>query len=205
MPYIKVLYEGINLKALPLAFNNVLYRGSSLSNNEIIKIKKYLNDKIKGLPGAILFSKTFLSFSKEANKAEKFLSREKNTNNLSKVLFVVEKENNLDYDLSTHADIENFSYHPNEKEVLFFPFSSFEIKDIKEIINKNEKIYGIKLLYLGKYLKEIQKDNILIINDENIPDSKFKKLFIQSGLIKEEKINKITIKQILIKYEKYKT
>ena len=56
------------------------------------------------------------------------------------------------------------------------PFSSFEIKDIKESIYNNETIYDIKLLYLGKYLQEIEN-----IDDSEIPDSEFKKEII--GLI----------------------
>ena len=52
---------------------------------------------------------------------------------ISKVLFILEKDDNIGYNLSTHGDIEKISFFPNEKEVLFFPFSSFEIKNIKEI------------------------------------------------------------------------
>ena len=35
--------------------------------------------------------------------------------------------------------MEAVSIFPNEGEVLFFPFSSFEIKDIKEMKINNEK------------------------------------------------------------------
>ena len=41
MPYIQTLYEGIKLKALPLASDNELYRGSQISNNEIKNLKNY--------------------------------------------------------------------------------------------------------------------------------------------------------------------
>ena len=81
--------------------------------------------------------------------------------NLSKVLFIIEKDEIMNYSLSTHSDIENISKYPSEKEVLFFPYSSFEIKEIKQ--NKkskndnDENYYEIKLLYLGKYIKEIEK------------------------------------------------
>ena len=63
----------------------------------------------------------------------------------------MEKDDNIGYNLSTHGDIEKISFFPNEREVLFFPFSSFEIKDIKETTLGNDKRYEIKLLYLGKY------------------------------------------------------
>ena len=39
----------------------------------------------------------------------------------------------MDYNLSTHADIEDISLYKKEKEVLFFPFSYFEFKEINEI------------------------------------------------------------------------
>ena len=168
LSFIKILYEGIKLKSLPLASNNILYRGSKISNNEINLIKKYLKEKLKDLPGAIVFSKSFLSFTKDKNIANGFLNLKNDNNNLSKVLYIIEKDDKIDYSLSTHSDIEDISFYGYEKEVLFFPFSSFEIKDIKESIYNNEKIYEIKLLYLGKYLKEVE--NL----DTNIPDSKFK-------------------------------
>ena len=55
LSYIKLLYEGVKLRSLPLASNNILYRGSKISNDEIIKIKEYLKNKIKCLPGDIVF------------------------------------------------------------------------------------------------------------------------------------------------------
>ena len=61
-------------------------------------------------------------------------------NNLSKVLFILEKDDSIGYDLSTHCDIEKLSFLPNEKEVLFLPFSSFAIKEINEINWHNDKI-----------------------------------------------------------------
>jgi len=45
--YIKLLYEGLKLKSLPLGSNNELYRGSKISNDEIIKIKGFLKIKKK--------------------------------------------------------------------------------------------------------------------------------------------------------------
>ena len=204
MPFIKILYEGVKLQSLSIGSQNTLYRGSILSNKEILKIQKYLNNKIKDLPGAIVFSKTFLSFSKDEKIAKNFLNSSQ-IKGLSKVLFILEKDESLDNSLSTHSDIENISFFPEEKEVLFFPFSSFEIKGIKETNYNNEKIYEIKLLYLGKYIKEFQKDKTLIENEKTIPNSKFKKQLVEFGIIKKEKINmNKKAKQILINYEKYK-
>ena len=165
LSYIKILYEGIKTKSLPLGSNNILYRGTRLLNKEIEIIKKYIKNKKEGLPGAMVFSKTFLSFSKDDKIAEDFLKKQKNNNELNKVLFILEKDNNIDYNLSTHADIEKISFYPNEKEVLFFSFSSFEIKEVKKVNDR----YEIKLLYLGKYIKELEKNknsNNIIQNSE---------------------------------------
>ena len=124
LPFIKILYEGVKLKSLSLASDNILYRGSKISNKEVEKIKTYLNKKIDNLPGSIVFSKSFLSFSKDKDIAEKFLKYKNKNKNLSKVLYILEKDDNIDYNLSTHADIEKISFVPKEKEILFFPFSS---------------------------------------------------------------------------------
>jgi len=208
LPYIKVLYEGVRLQSLPMSSDKMLFRGSLLSNKEIETIKKYLNNKIEDLPGAIIFSKAFLSFSKDINVAKYFLNMNENKNKeLSKVLYILEKDDNLDYSLSTHADIDELSFY-NEKEVLFFPFSSFEIKSINEIIDKNEKIYEIKLLYLGKYIKKFKEDKVFN-EKENIekvlPNSEFKNEIIKFGLINSENINKRNnCKELIKKYDEYK-
>ena len=210
LPFIKVLYEGVKLKSLPIANYDELYRGAKLSDEEINKIKtNYDKGKIKGLPGAIIFSKTFLSFSKNLSVAEEFSNQnstvktKEEEKGLSKVLFILEKDDKLDFSLSTHADIEKLSIFPKEREVLFFPFSSFEIKKIEVLKdNSGEKIYRIRLLYLGKYLKEFIKDEEIakgIINKSNIKNmflnkknivanTEFEKEIIEFGLIKPEKL-----------------
>ena len=185
-----------------MASNNILYRGSFLSKDEINKIKIFLNNKLESLPGAIVFSKTFLSFTKDKNIAYKFLNNKNKEKILSKVLFILEKDNSIDYSLSTHADIEKLSFFPNEKEVLFFPFSSFEIEYIKDIILNNEKIYEIKLIYLGKYLKKLQNDKNLINKEIKIPNCEFKTLIIKFGLIEKEKIENSNIKALFEQYNK---
>ena len=197
LPYIKMLYEGIKTKSLPLGSKEILYRGTRLLNKEIELIKKYICDKIEGLPSSIVFSKTFLSFSKDKKIAQNFLKAQKNDKELNKVLFILEKDDNLDYDLCTHVDIEEISFYPTEREVLFFPFSSFEIKEIKEVNSGGENIYVIKLLYLGKYIKQLETN----IDNIKLPNSEFKKQIIESGLIKNADD---TQKNIMEKYNNIK-
>ena len=204
LSFIQVLYEGVKFKSLPLANDKILYRGAKISKDEIEQIKLYLEEKKKGLHCAIVFSKSFLSFSKEKNRAEVFLFRKNDDPNLSKVLFILEKDSNIGYNLTTHADIEKISFIPEEREVLFFPFSSFEIKEIREVIIYGEKIYEIKLLYLGKYLKDIKEDKLLTINEIDIPDnSEFKIQLCGFGLIPKETIEKSNTKVLFNKFKQY--
>ena len=200
LPFIKVLYEGVKLKALNIANDSELYRGSVISYTEIDLIKKCLADKKPNLPGVIVFSKAFLSFSKERSVAEGFIRSSNNNPNLCNILYILERDENTDYSSSTHTDLEYISYFGNEKEVLFFPFSPFEIKGIQEVKDKNR--YEVRLLYLGRYLKQIEKDvNITDIENE-IPDSEFKKQIIELGLITENKIK--NTKQIFIDFKQFK-
>ena len=210
LPYIKVLYAGITLKLFPLASNHKLFRGTLLSHKDIETIKENLGKRINGLPGAIIFSKEFLLFHKDKNFVKKnILNKNNNNKDLIKVILSIKKNKDIDYNLSTHADIEKISYCQNEKEVLFLPFSSFEIEKIKEIKFNNEKGYKITLVYLRKYLKKLEesinlKDIKSIINNDNIiPETEFKKQIVQFGLIKPEQIN--STKNLLVNYIKYKS
>ena len=175
LPYIKTLYEGVRLKSLPLSNDYILYGGCKISIDEINKLINYSKNKIP-----VILSKPFLSFHKDKNIAEKFIQFHINESTKeTKVLFILEKNDNLEYNLMTHCDSEKISMYPGEKEVLFFPFSSFEIKDIKEKFFNIEKIYEINLLYLGNYLKNDNESN-------KIPESEFKMELIKSDLLKNE-------------------
>jgi hypothetical protein len=110
----------------------------------------------------------------------------------------------MEYNISTHSDIEEISFFKDEKEVLFFPFSAFEIKEIKEKLKDNKIIFEIKLLYLGKYVKEFKQNKEFIESENIIPNSEFKKQIVQIGLINQDNINQNNnAKQLMTKYEKY--
>ena len=204
LPYIKVLYAGIKLKVFPLASNKILYRGTFLLNDELEIIKNYIEKGIDGLPGVIIFSKEFLLFYKDKKIVEKkILNINNKDKNLSKVLFILEENKNIDQNSSTHADIENISFYPAEREVLFLPFSSFGIRGIKEIINNNEKIYEIKIFYLIEYSQELIEDSSIINNENIIPNTEFKNQIIQFGLINFKQIK--TTKNLAINNIKYKS
>ena len=54
----------------------------------------------------MVYSKSFLSFTKDESIAVKFLKINKNIdNNLFKVLYELNNDKNIEYDLSTYIDI----------------------------------------------------------------------------------------------------
>ena len=143
--FIRAMYQGVEKKFLKSEFSTQLYRCQLISKSEIDELEK---NKV------LIYSRSFLSFSKDKNVSMKFLKKAKN--DLIPIMFILNTME-IDENFSSNADIEKYSIY-NEKEVLFFPFSSFLVeKEIKmEKINEIEtKI--IHLNYLGKYRKEIEE------------------------------------------------
>ena len=199
--YIKILYEGVRLKSLPLASDRILYRGTKISNNEIDIIKDYQNKKIFNLTGPIVFSRSFLSFSKSYDIAKVFFDEENTNTFLSKAFLILEKDDNINYSLSTHADLDKLSFY-GEREVLFFPFSTFKIENTElKKTNKGEPYYEIRLSYLGRYLKDVEEN--LKDSKTKIPETEFSKKIVESGLVIQKQIN-IELKDLLHNYEEYK-
>ena len=154
--YIQLLYLG--LKEFEYKGNDMLYRGTNISDDEFEKLNNFYKNKNKNIINDdfqslyLIYSRTYLSFSIDKNISIKFL---KNIKNTKKVLFQIEnnlinKKNNI----ISNANLYNISLFQNEKEILFFPFSSFIIKNIKLEI---DGIYYINLLYLGIYEDIIKK------------------------------------------------
>ena len=210
LPYIKMMYEGIKLNVFE-SYNKTLYRGSKLKKYEIDQIYNiFREEKKQDLPHGIVFSKCFLSFTKEKDNALEFLEHEKknqydidNKSDYNLVFFELETDSNFKKELSTHADIENFSDY-DEKEVLFFPFSCFEIKSINEN-NSNFFDYKIILNYLGKYenkIEEIKKNGK--INENILPITKFQSKFLQSFIVPSKEIKNINPIKLLNKVDEYK-
>ena len=67
----------------------------------------------------------------------------------------------------------------------------------------NENIYEINLLYLDKYIRDIENDNNIILNENKIPDTEFKKQLCETGLIKEEKLENSNTKILYNNYKQY--
>ena len=142
--FIKILYWGLQNGSLYSFKGEKLYRGSSLNKFEMYNILDY---KSRGnLNKVLIISKAFSSFTEKKSKAIEFI-KTPNENQYG-VLFILEKDNEINID--SNADIQFLSFYPQEEEILFFPGSSFIIKEISQPKNN---IYEIKLNYNGKFKK----------------------------------------------------
>ena len=157
--FIKILYNGIDCKSFSSFTGKVLYRGSRINKSEIEKILEYKNKN--KLNNIVVFSKAFLSFSEDESKAKQFLG--KSENKFIGILFELQNYDNSKQE--SNADIQKYSAYKNEKEILFFPGSSFIIKDISYIDN-NERV-KIILNYNGKFR---EKYNLLYGNKKKLND-----------------------------------
>ena len=172
LPYIKMMYEGIKKKVFNSAINQKLYSGGFIYNIELEKLRKNLNENAK----VIYYFKSFKSFSKNLEKAKKFIKPPRQ--DTTSLLFILENYNNNIEGVS-NADIKEFSKFPGEEEVLFFPFSSFEVEKIDNGNEEQKNYIKITLKYLGNNIPNI-KYNIF----RDLPKNQFGKDITEMGLIK---------------------
>ena len=184
-----------------------MYKEQLMNKKEIINTKN-LYKKTDSLPGEILFSNSFLSFTFDEKAYHRFLKKD-NNGKLFTVLFVI--ENGADLDFTSLADLEGISkYYQTEKEILFFPFSCFTIESIEEnckdyflkkvngeIKKEDIVVTKIKLNYLGKYkntIKEAIKTNNIKEYMLNLKDDDIYKEAIKYNIA--EKISDNEVKKI---------
>ena len=165
LPFIHMMYEGVKIKSLTYKPKKKLYRGAYFDQHEILFLMETIKSKEPNLPGNIVYSKSFLSFSLNLNIAMKF---KKN------VLLIIEEFINESINCPGCASIKKFSFIKSEEEILVFPFSCFEINRIEKIEEKEKKnsYYIIYLNYLGKYEKLFKGMNPEDLVEE-IPESSF--------------------------------
>jgi hypothetical protein len=209
--FISLMYRGLYLDVFEKNKDYkklTLYRAQLMNKEEITNIKNLYKKKTDSLPGEILFSNSFLSFTYEKDVYHKFLKKDK-TGKLFTILFVI--ENGADLDFTSLADLEGVSkYYSTEHEILFFPFSCFTIESIEEnckdyvskkvngkMINEDIVVTKIKLNYLGKYKNTI-KEAIKTINIKeymlNLKEDDFYKEAIKYNI--SEKISDNEVKKI---------
>jgi hypothetical protein len=140
IPLVKILYNSMKFESFNLLCNKELYCAAEVKNYEIEAIKECLDNHTTDNFPQIILSKRFFSFSESKETSLDFMNNKKyNT------LFILEINCNDNGKIATYANIQDISIHAEEYEILFFPFSTFKIKDFE--YNEKENKYTIKLLY----------------------------------------------------------
>ena len=132
--YIKLLYKGIINNSYEPKTDCKLYRGTKLEKFEIKILKDILKKKKYSEEVPIIYSTSFLSFSTDDEIAKKLGERRESSTENNTVII---KLNALRYGyeddiIKSNAFLNKISAFHNENEVLFFPFSSFELVNIEE-------------------------------------------------------------------------
>ncbi len=179
-------YYGLNSKLIKPFFEKKLYRGAAISEEEYNKLTS-------SSPGkkTICFISIFLKFNIDEKIPLEFLKNKKNIKkeNEKLILFEIQEGDKIDDNNVSNTDIQKFSVHEDRKEILFFPYSCFEILDDGGGEENKEGYIRIKLTYLGKYRKEVSGD---VKKWKDIKIKGFFKKFIESKIAEGgiEKIQK---------------
>ena len=195
LPFVKIMFEGLSNKSLLISEDDYLYRCTNLEKDKIDKIIELFNNSKKSFnnnaqfPFFILYSRCFLSFSKDENIAGQFI--EKTDNKFLGILLKLHNDNIIKKNCP-NADIEFLSAFTYEKEVLFFPYSTFCLKNIYEGKFQDKNCIIIELDYLGKYndilKRHLKSDkNFKKTFFSNFNNQNYSNEIIESNLLKGDK------------------
>ena len=191
--YVRLLYYSLNKRYIQPVINKNFFRGGIISNKEIDTINNFIYNKKYNIPSSYCYSKIFLCFTLKREIAIDLIkiNKTKLKNDESLVLFQIETGNDYyDQDYCSNADICQMSYYPNREEVLFFPFSCFEVIQSEKKIRFELSYQLIRLRYLGSYRDLVPKN---LFDCKNIPVSKFSQNIFKSS-ITDGNLKKIIIK-----------
>ena len=183
IPLIQKLYETAN-KCLYESRSEKYYKGIIVSEMDWKTLLNAFKEKESDddNPKAILYGESFLSFYTNEDSVNQ-LKKNKDKNAQYRfyifITLILENANDNTF-IKNHIHIKkDISLFETDDEILFFPFSCFEIKKIEKM--KNSKEYIITLNYLDKYtiLFNEVKDNIF----KNIPKNKYSELVFNSGIM----------------------
>lgn len=187
LPFIKMMYEGLKRKVFTSVKNEELYSGGIISNRELQKIKNDLNNNSNNnnLPKVIYYIRAFKSFSKKREISEGFIKN--SSKDSTGLLFIIlnDQNNNINIEgeFVSNVYLKEFSFFGFEEEVLFFPFSSFEVVKIEDVVTNIKKYVIIYLKYLGRYKKYIEEKKSTETMLRDVPISQFGRDITEIGLI----------------------
>ena len=185
LPIIQILYKSVYNCYLNFEYSHKLYKYFIDKKNNWETFFNNFNQRRSKFPKAILYGYSFFSFYYDESLFDNMIGnfKKKNSNDEVIIKIILEGTQNL-RNVSNNTIInKELSYFEDEKEILFFPFSCFEIKKIDK---DNEKHYTIILNYLSRDIFN-NEDNRYLSKE---PENEISKVILNSGLIDKESLIK---------------
>ena len=176
LPIIKTLYKSAYYCYLKSEYSKKLYKCFIDEKTNWEKLFTEFNTRRQKFPEAILYGTSFFSFynDDDMNKNIRNDFEKNKKDNEILIELILEETQNYRNVANNAIIVEELSYYEDEKEILFFPFSCFEIKKIEN----NENKYTITLNYLSGEIFINQNHNL-----SNASENDYQKSICNSGLI----------------------
>ena len=189
LTFVYLLFEGLSNNSLSMSEEDYLYRTSKMDKKLIEKIiEQYTESKQnedKSLPSFLLYSKSFLSFTK--NKDNIKITQDNDDEKYYNVFFKLINDDKIINKYTSNIDIEDISIFEEEKEILFLPFTTFILSNIYKTNLNGEQIIMIELKYLGaseNILKNYKNEEKKIkIFNECFQNQNYVKELIENNLL----------------------
>ncbi len=175
--FVRAIFSALKEKIVKPLNNKTLYIGTKISKEEIDSIKKFLENKKEGLPSCYTYNTGCISTYFNQNLIDIFMDKIKLEKNEFYSFFEIEYNDKIKDERIPNVNLKEYSFS-GEDEVLFLPYSGFEVLNIEKKTKNNKEYYHITLVYLGKY------ENILSeIDKKKIKQSSYVNNIIDSSLI----------------------
>ena len=175
--FVRCIFSALKEKIIKPLNNKTLYIGTKISKEEIYSIQKFLSSKKEGLPGCYTYNTGCISTYFNENLIDIFMDKITLEKNEFYSFFEIEYNDKIKDEKIPNVNLKEYSYS-GENEVLFLPYSSFEVLNIEKKTKNNKEYYHIKLVYLGKYENIISE-----IDKKKIKQSSYVNNIISSSLI----------------------
>ena len=192
LPMMRLLYQNVIKGPLASEAKNTLYKGITIHSETWEKIyKKYQEQKNGSIPKAIIYGDTFFSFYRDINTVNKFKNYNKKGFGRFDIYLnlILEGTTNFKFVKNNTIITKEVSYFDDKynDEVLFFPFSCFEIVKIEEkkkIDPKDPIEFTLTLNYLDKYIHYFEDDASKSL--KNVIQNEYSELVMNSDLIETD-------------------
>ena len=180
LPIAQLLYQSVEAGTLNSGSGRKLYKGIFPSKTEWEKIKNEYDKKQKGeIPKATIYGTTFFSFYKDEETVERFKQYNLERHKIYLKL-VLEGTTNHNFVKNNAIITKELAYFDSQydDEVLFFPFSCFEISKIE---HEGGNEFTLTLNYLDNYISLFEDEKSKSF--KNVVKNDYSELVMNSGLL----------------------